>query len=94
MGVHRETSDSSGSSRNYTDRVFPFKKSSCNVWILIIQDKALAILEGYDESVKKGLGAFNLDGMMVDMPVVKWAQKTLERAKINTRWFTISKIKI
>jgi citrate lyase subunit beta-like protein len=45
----------------------------------------LAILKGYDESVKKGLGAFNLDGMMVDMPVVKWAQKTLERAKNNTK---------
>jgi citrate lyase subunit beta-like protein len=58
--------------------------SPCKLQVVLLQklkfkDKALAIIKGYQESVEKGLGAFNLDGIMVDMPVVKWAQKILER---------------
>ena len=52
-----------------------FSPSKCQV------EKALAIIKGYEESVKKGLGAFNLNGIMIDMPVVKLAHKTLQRAK-------------
>ncbi len=43
--------------------------------------KAENIANGYEEHVKKGLGAFVLDGKMIDAPVVKWAQKILSYAK-------------
>jgi len=48
-------------------------------------DEAVAharrIVEAYEASLKEGRGAFALDGKMIDMPLVKNAQKVLERAK-------------
>ncbi|CEG63041.1 hypothetical protein RMATCC62417_00253 [Rhizopus microsporus] len=44
-------------------------------------ERAVRILEGYEHYSQKGIGAFNLDGKMIDMPVVKWAEKVVARAK-------------
>ena len=44
-------------------------------------ERATKIIQGYEEHAKKGIGAFNLDGKMVDMPVVKWAQRLLAKAE-------------
>lgn len=48
-------------------------------------DEAIAhakrIVDGFEASQKEGKGAFALDGKMIDMPLVKNAQKVLERAK-------------
>jgi citrate lyase subunit beta-like protein len=43
--------------------------------------RARRIVEGFEASQKEGKGAFALDGKMIDMPLVKNAQKVLERAK-------------
>ncbi|KAI8846437.1 Pyruvate/Phosphoenolpyruvate kinase-like domain-containing protein [Chytridium lagenaria] len=39
------------------------------------------IIDGYEAYKKEGKGAFNLDGKMIDMPVVKWALKILAQRK-------------
>ncbi|RUS31775.1 hypothetical protein BC938DRAFT_477106 [Jimgerdemannia flammicorona] len=44
-------------------------------------ERAAKIIEGYELHSQKGVGAFNLDGKMIDLPVVKWASKVLARAK-------------
>ena len=48
-------------------------------------DEAIAharrIVETFEASQKEGRGAYALDGNMIDMPLVKNAQKVLERAK-------------
>lgn len=48
-------------------------------------DKAVAyakrIIETFEASQKEGKGAYSLDGKMIDMPLLKNAQKVLERAK-------------
>ncbi len=48
-------------------------------------DEAIAyakrIVETFEASQKEGKGAFALDGKMIDMPLLKNAQKVLERAK-------------
>jgi citrate lyase beta subunit len=48
-------------------------------------DAALAqarrIVETFEASQKEGKGAFALDGKMIDMPLLKNAQKVLERAR-------------
>ncbi|KAI9009514.1 Pyruvate/Phosphoenolpyruvate kinase-like domain-containing protein [Gaertneriomyces semiglobifer] len=44
--------------------------------------RATRIVEGYLEHSKKGIGAFNLDGKMIDTPVVKWAERLLAKAKM------------
>jgi citrate lyase beta subunit len=48
-------------------------------------DEAIAhakrIVDGFEASQKEGKGAFALDGKMIDMPLVKNAQKVLERAR-------------
>jgi len=48
-------------------------------------DEAIAyarrIVETFEESQKEGKGAYSLDGKMIDMPLLKNAQKVLERAK-------------
>jgi citrate lyase subunit beta-like protein len=48
-------------------------------------DEAIAyakrIVETFDASQREGKGAYALDGKMIDMPLVKNAQKVLERAK-------------
>lgn len=43
--------------------------------------QAIRIVEGFDASQKEGKGAFALDGKMIDMPLLKNAQKVLERAR-------------
>ncbi|KAI8083998.1 Pyruvate/Phosphoenolpyruvate kinase-like domain-containing protein [Gilbertella persicaria] len=43
-------------------------------------DRAVRILQGHEANTQKGIGAFNLDGKMIDMPVVKWAEKVIARA--------------
>ena len=42
---------------------------------------ARRIVEAFEMSQKEGKGAFALDGKMIDMPLLKNAQKVLERAK-------------
>jgi citrate lyase beta subunit len=42
---------------------------------------AKRIVETFDASQKEGRGAYSLDGKMIDMPLLKNAQKVLERAK-------------
>ena len=48
-------------------------------------DEAVAyakrIVETFEANQKEGKGAYSLDGKMIDMPLVKNAQKVLERAK-------------
>ena len=43
--------------------------------------QARRIVETFEASQKEGKGAYALDGKMIDMPLVKNAQKVLERAK-------------
>jgi len=43
--------------------------------------EAKRIVEGFEASQKEGKGAFALDGKMIDMPLLKNAQKVLERAR-------------
>jgi citrate lyase subunit beta-like protein len=38
---------------------------------------ATEIVEGFERSVDLGKGAFDLNGIMIDMPLVKWAQRIL-----------------
>ncbi|KAI8809204.1 Pyruvate/Phosphoenolpyruvate kinase-like domain-containing protein [Cladochytrium replicatum] len=44
-------------------------------------DFAERIVAGFKENTGKGVGAFNLDGKMIDMPMVKWAERMLKRAR-------------
>jgi len=46
---------------------------------------AKRIVESFESSQKEGKGAYALDGKMIDMPLLKNAQKVLERAKAATR---------
>jgi citrate lyase beta subunit len=43
--------------------------------------RARRIVEAFEASQKEGRGAFALDGQMIDMPLLKNAQKVLERAR-------------
>ena len=43
--------------------------------------KARRLVDAFDAHQKEGKGAFALDGQMIDMPLVKNAQKVLERAR-------------
>lgn len=45
---------------------------------------AKRIVETFEASQKDGRGAYSLDGKMIDMPLLKNAQKILARAKNNT----------
>jgi len=38
-------------------------------------------VETFNANQAKGAGAYDLDGKMIDMPLVKNAQKVLDRAK-------------
>ncbi|HXF84783.1 MAG TPA: CoA ester lyase [Anaerolineales bacterium] len=42
---------------------------------------AKRIVESFEASQKEGKGAYSLDGKMIDMPLLKNAQKVLERAR-------------
>lgn len=48
-------------------------------------DEAIAyakrVVEGFELSQKEGKGAFALDGKMIDMPLLRNAQKVLDRAR-------------
>ncbi|PVV04710.1 hypothetical protein BB560_000778 [Smittium megazygosporum] len=46
-------------------------------------DRAVKIVKGFEEHSSKGIGAFDLDGKAIDMPVVKWAEKIIIRAKLS-----------
>jgi len=43
--------------------------------------EARRVVDGFEASQHEGKGAFALDGKMIDMPLVKNAQKVLERAR-------------
>lgn len=43
--------------------------------------RARQIVDGFEASARQGKGAFALDGKMIDMPLVKNAQKVLDRAR-------------
>jgi len=53
-------------------------------------DRAIAdarrIVETFEASQKDGRGVFALDGKMIDMPLLKNAQKVLERARAAGKW--------
>ena len=42
---------------------------------------ARRVVEAFEAHQREGRGAFSLDGKMVDMPILKAAQRVLERAK-------------
>jgi citrate lyase subunit beta-like protein len=42
---------------------------------------AKRIVESFESSQKEGKGAYALDGKMIDMPLLKNAQKVLDRAR-------------
>jgi citrate lyase beta subunit len=44
-------------------------------------ERALRVIRAHEEAQAAGLGAFALDGKMVDMPVVKAAENTIRRAR-------------
>ncbi|MND02990.1 Citrate lyase subunit beta-like protein [compost metagenome] len=44
---------------------------------------AQRVVEAYDQNVKEGRGAFALDGKMVDLPIVKAAQRVLARGGLR-----------
>ena len=46
---------------------------------------AQRIIESFESSQKEGKGAYALDGRMIDMPLLKNAQKVLDRAKAAGR---------
>jgi citrate lyase subunit beta-like protein len=46
---------------------------------------AKRLVEAFEAFQKEGVGAFALDGQMIDMPLVRNAQKVLERAKAAAR---------
>jgi len=48
-------------------------------------DYARRIVETFESSQREGKGAYALDGKMIDMPLLKNAQKVLERAKAAGR---------
>eukprot|EP01137_Pigoraptor_chileana_P009962 Opistho-2@58965 len=43
--------------------------------------RARRIIDGFSEAQSKGHGGFSLDGKSIDLPVVKWAEKIVARAK-------------
>ncbi|KAG0227372.1 hypothetical protein BGW41_003845 [Actinomortierella wolfii] len=43
--------------------------------------RAADISEGYQEHARRGVGAFNYNNKVIDLPVVKWAEKILSRAR-------------
>jgi citrate lyase beta subunit len=53
-------------------------------------DEAIAyarrVVESFESSQREGRGAYALDGRMIDMPLLKNAQKVLERAKAAGKW--------
>ncbi|CAJ0651726.1 18505_t:CDS:2 [Entrophospora sp. SA101] len=44
-------------------------------------ERAARIIHEYGIYSKKGIGAFDLDGKVIDLPVVKWAERLITRAK-------------
>ncbi len=44
-------------------------------------EQAMRIVRAYHDHIARGIGAFTLDGKMVDLPVVKAAERLLSRAK-------------
>ena len=46
---------------------------------------AKRIVESFEASQKEGKGAYALDGKMIDMPLLKNAQKVLDRAKTGRK---------
>jgi citrate lyase subunit beta/citryl-CoA lyase len=46
-------------------------------------EKAKKIVQAFEEAEKKGLGVVSLGTKMIDPPVVKRAQRTIDLAKIN-----------
>jgi citrate lyase subunit beta/citryl-CoA lyase len=44
-------------------------------------ERALRIIQAHKEAQVAGLGAFALDGRMVDMPVVRMAEQVLRKAR-------------
>jgi citrate lyase beta subunit len=45
-------------------------------------EQALRLVQAYHEQAVAGVGAFSLDGRMVDKPVIQSAHKTLHRARL------------
>jgi len=45
-------------------------------------EQALRLVQAYHEQANRGVGAFSLDGRMVDMPVIRSARKILHRARL------------
>ncbi|CAG8537770.1 3574_t:CDS:10, partial [Ambispora gerdemannii] len=43
--------------------------------------RAARIIQGFKHHTDKGIGTFSLDGKMIDLPMLKWAEKIIARAK-------------
>ncbi|KAJ1921739.1 hypothetical protein H4219_000472 [Mycoemilia scoparia] len=48
----------------------------------VIMLKAWRIVQGYKQSMAAGKGAFDLEGQVIDLPLVKWAERILEKARL------------
>jgi len=46
---------------------------------------ATRILESNEINQAKGLGAFELDGKMIDMPMVRWAESIMRKSKVPSK---------
>ena len=53
--------------------------------LLVIDEKTLEfatkIIQQNEEHQSQGFGAWSIDGKMIDMPMVKWAYKIVQRAR-------------
>eukprot|EP00123_Amoebidium_parasiticum_P000709 comp11584_c0_seq1/m.6061 comp11584_c0_seq1/g.6061 ORF comp11584_c0_seq1/g.6061 comp11584_c0_seq1/m.6061 type:complete len:343 (-) comp11584_c0_seq1:393-1421(-) len=45
-------------------------------------ERAQRIVDGYKAHQDAGIGAFDLDGVVIDLPVLKWAEKVIARAQV------------
>jgi citrate lyase subunit beta-like protein len=48
-------------------------------------DYARLIVQGYQQHVQTGIGVFDLNGKVIDLPVVKWAERILSYANLMQR---------
>jgi len=46
-------------------------------------DRAQRMLRAFKEHAEKGIGACTVDGMMIDAPMIKWAEKIVQRASTH-----------
>lgn len=83
-GLKKETSFVKGLGMNAKSAIHPNQIELINeIFNPAIEEinEAKRILASYEEAMKKGLGVFSLDGKMIDAPIIKRAQITIEKAQ-------------